>query len=257
MTSSDLQTYQLQLQQVEVALTADPDNQELLKLKEDLDQVIDLTKNLIAQQVNSEEPEPSSSSSSAAASSSSSQSTSASSSAASSSHGSRQHHQVDSLTPVKHWQVGEQCQALFNKDGLYYEAKIDEITTDGEVSLTFRHNGQQGVTSLGLLKVSKLGYTGSTTQASRKEQQDKQREYLKKKKAKKLERFKELEKQGERDKNRWKHFSNKAFGKKGFVKKSIFKTPENAGGRVGIGTCGKSGNDMTSFNVGNKHRRGT
>lgn len=59
----------------------------------------------------------------------------------------------DNLTPVKHWQVGEQCQALYEKDGLYYEASINEITTDGEVSVTFRHNKQQGVTSLGLLKV--------------------------------------------------------------------------------------------------------
>ncbi len=51
MTSSDLATYQLQFQQVEVALTADPDNAELLKLKEDLSQVIQLTKDLISQQV--------------------------------------------------------------------------------------------------------------------------------------------------------------------------------------------------------------
>ncbi len=51
MTSSDLATYQLQLQQVEVALTADPENGELLKLKEDLSQVIQLTKDLISQQV--------------------------------------------------------------------------------------------------------------------------------------------------------------------------------------------------------------
>ncbi len=51
MTSSDLATYQLQLQQVEVALTADPDNPELTKLKEDLEQVLQLTKDLISQQV--------------------------------------------------------------------------------------------------------------------------------------------------------------------------------------------------------------
>jgi len=40
MSSSDLSTYQLQLQQVEVALTTEPDNQELIKLKEDLEQVM-------------------------------------------------------------------------------------------------------------------------------------------------------------------------------------------------------------------------
>ena len=34
---------------------------------------------------------------------------------------------------------------------------------------------------------------------------------------------------------------------KGKVKKSIFATPENAGGRVGVGTCGVSGKSMTPF----------
>lgn len=38
-SQSDLATYELQLQQVEVALTTDPENSELLKLKEDLEQV--------------------------------------------------------------------------------------------------------------------------------------------------------------------------------------------------------------------------
>ena len=45
-------------------------------------------------------------------------------------------------------------------------------------------------------------------------------------------------------------------GKKGFVKKSIFKTPENSSGRVGVGTCGVGGQKMTDFKMtGNKFRR--
>ena len=44
-------------------------------------------------------------------------------------------------------------------------------------------------------------------------------------------------------------------GKKGFVKKSIFKTPENAKGRVGIGTCGAGGKDMTEFDIRTKHNK--
>lgn len=42
----DLQNYQLQLQQVEAALVTDPDNQELLKLKIDLNEVIELSLDL-------------------------------------------------------------------------------------------------------------------------------------------------------------------------------------------------------------------
>lgn len=249
MSSAELSTYQLQLQQVEVALTADPENGELQKLKEDLDQVIQLTRDLIDAQLGQ-----SGSSANASTSSVAAESSNASEEPSS---GSLSRRKLDNLTPVKHWQVGEQCQALWDKDGLYYEATINEITTDGEVSVTFRHNQQQGVTSLGLLKVSKLGFTGTSTSASRKEQIAKQREYLKKKKAKKIERFKQMEKEREDEKNKWKSFSSKAFGKKGFVKKSIFKTPENASGRVGIGTCGVSGAEMTKFNMAKGHRRGT
>ena len=36
----------------------------------------------------------------------------------------------------------------------------------------------------------------------------------------------------EKEKKQWQNFSSKAFGKKGFVKKSIFKTPESSDGKV-------------------------
>ena len=41
----------------------------------------------------------------------------------------------------------------------------------------------------------------------------------------------------EKEKHKWQNFSTKAFGKKGFVKKSIFKTPENAQVRVALTFC--------------------
>jgi len=154
-------------------------------------------------------------------------------------------------------QVGERCQAVFDHDGLYYEAVISEITTDGDVSVTFRHNGQTGVTHLGLLKISKQGFTGSTASVTRKENAAKERERLKKRKAKKAERWAQAEQEQERVKNQWKHFNSKSAGKKGVIKKSIFKTPENEGGRVGIGTCGVSGQEMTKFSFADKYRRGT
>ena len=76
-------------------------------------------------------------------------------------------------------------------------------------------------------------------------------EYLKAKKEKKKAKWAEIEKevdwsqqfcdtteffilpfQGEKEKGKWQNFSKKAFGKKGFVKKSIFKSPEEADGKV-------------------------
>ena len=137
----------------------------------------------------------------------------------------------------------------------YYEAIINEITTDGDVSVTFQGYGNTSVTSLGLLKAPALGFTASAASANRKEQIAKQREYMKKKKEKKKERFQKMETEREQEKTKWQNFSSKAFGKKGFVKKSIFKTPENATGRVGIGTCGVGGAEMTKFTSATKYNK--
>merc|ERR1712156_965836 len=50
MSGDDLNSYKLQMQQVDAALTSDPNNPELLTLKADLQQVIDLTEELITEQ---------------------------------------------------------------------------------------------------------------------------------------------------------------------------------------------------------------
>ena len=135
----------------------------------------------------------------------------------------------------------------------YYEATVKEITTDNEVMVTFDGYGNTGVTTLGLLKVSSMGFSSSAARENRREQKEKEKEYLRKKKEKKKERFQKMEKEREQEKNKWQNFSSKAFGKKGFVKKSIFKTPENASGRVGVGTCGVGGAEMTKFSGATKH----
>lgn len=84
------------------------------------------------------------------------------------------------------------------------------------------------------------------------------KEYLKKKKQKKQQRFKELEEERETDKNKWLNFTSKSTKKAGTSKiKSIFASPENVNGRVGIGTCGVSGNPMTKYSYGEKYRKGT
>ena len=110
MSEADLKSYNLQMQQVEAALTSDPGNQELLTLKTDLDQVIELTKQLIEQQSSVAQPQASSASVSkeAATSSGSIDSESSKKKVA------RPH---DHIKPIKHWQVGEQCQAIWSKDG--------------------------------------------------------------------------------------------------------------------------------------------
>lgn len=83
-----------------------------------------------------------------------------------------------------------------------------------------------------------------------------QREYLKKKKQKKQQRFKEIEAEREVEKNKWLAFSSKSLKKSGLKPKSIFASPDNVNGRVGIGTCGMSGKPMTEFSHGEKYRKG-
>ncbi|GBP08532.1 Survival of motor neuron-related-splicing factor 30, partial [Eumeta japonica] len=63
---------------------------------------------------------------------------------------------------------------------------------------------------------------------------DGEKEYLKKRNQKKLQRFRELEEEREQDKNKWLNFTTKNSKKHGMVIKSIFASPENVEGRVGI-----------------------
>lgn len=232
----DLQNYKLQLQQVEAALTTDPNNEELIKLKFDLKEVIKLTHDLIKSQHQEK----------------------------------RQANGMDAKDPIllavlaNKWKVGDQCMAPWSEDSKYYEATIDVINEDGIVNVTFNEYKNTDVTMLSQLKsISKRPASDWVDQKAKKMQANavavadpnKQREYLKKKKQRKLQRFKELEEERELEKNKWLAFTNKS-SKKGVIKKSIFATPENVNGRVGIGTCGVSGREMTKFSNGEKWRRG-
>merc|ERR1711970_1395461 len=231
MSESDLNTYKLQLQQVEAALTTDPDNEELNQLKTDLEEVLNLTLDLINAQLG--------------------QGTSASEDDAEAANKKEEPAkkksrwaEPDPILPVKPWQVGENCMAIYPADHMYYDAKIEEITTDGEVSVKFKGYKGSYVTTLGLLRLPSSGTTTVHATGSAKNKKE-------------LANYqRELKKEKKKEKNKWTSFSAKAFGKKGFVKKSIFKTPETAEGKVGVGTCGISGQKMTDFNTAAKYRKG-
>merc|ERR1712106_90320 len=249
MSETEMGTYKLQLQQVEAALITDPENDELNQLKGDLQQVITLTQDLINAQLGvkteaneDEELE-----------------------AALKDGGEKEKvkksrwAEPDPIIPVKPWQVGESCQAIYSGDNVYHDAKIEEITTDGEVSIKFKGFKGIHVSTLGLLRLPSKGTTTVHAAAStknKKQLENARREAQKEKKKKKLESMKEHEAEREKEKTKWTSFSAKAFGKKGFVKKSIFKTPETTEGKVGVGTCGISGKEMTEFSSGPKYVNG-
>lgn len=67
-----------------------------------------------------------------------------------------------------------------------------------------------------------------------------------------------MEEERETEKNKWLNFANKNIKKSESVMKgkSIFASPDNVNGRVGIGTCGVSGRPMTKYSYGEKWRKG-
>lgn len=92
--ADDLSNYKLQLQQVEVALLTDPENEELLKLKDDIFQLIQLQQDLIATQENEQRKyvEPSSSAGAERA-------------------AYYRDQKAKNSTPLKIWKVGDKCMA--------------------------------------------------------------------------------------------------------------------------------------------------
>ncbi|XP_054152472.1 survival of motor neuron-related-splicing factor 30-like [Oppia nitens] len=225
-SAANLRNYQIQLQQVESALQTDPDNNELNKLKDDLLEVIALTKQLMSSEGDSE------SNSSA----------------------------NNSVTDISHqFEAGDQCLAPLSEDGQFYEARVEDITSDGQCTVVFKHRKISEVCLVSLLKPigrkrSKLSTNTSSSTSFGDNRQKRhalndQKEYLKKKQQKKKERLKELEEEREKDKMKWQSFANKAYNKnmKGATKRSIFASPDSVSGRVGVGTCGLGGKPMTEF----------
>uniref|UniRef100_A0A3P8WFP7 Survival of motor neuron-related-splicing factor 30 n=1 Tax=Cynoglossus semilaevis TaxID=244447 RepID=A0A3P8WFP7_CYNSE len=200
-----LSSYKAQLQQVDVALSTDPENEDLQKLHKDLQEVIDLTKDLLASQ-------PSDSTSSKDG--------------------------TEAVPQKKSWKVGNRCMAVWSNDGQVYEAEIEEIDREnGTAAVTFIEYGNAEVIPLQNLRAAEEGKSSEDGKPkSKKEKMAEQREYKKKKAQKKVQRMKELEQEREDQKSKWQQFNNKAYSKnkKGQVKRSIFASPESVNGKVGV-----------------------
>ncbi|XP_014356129.2 survival of motor neuron-related-splicing factor 30 [Papilio machaon] len=237
--AEDLRNYKLQLQQVEAALLTDPENEELLKLKTDLEEVIELTQDLIKTQEGDIKVDIHSSSNNdnVAASPRSDDDEATFSSA------------------VSKWHVGEKCLAKWRADGMFYEALIEEISSD-TLKVKFDGYTTLEVVSINDVKPAGPGLKRPHSGDESKHGKGYNREYLKKKKQKKQQRFKQIEEERETDKNKWLSFHSKASKKPGVRTKSIFASPDNLSGRVGIGTCGISGKPMTEYTPGEKWKKG-
>lgn len=191
--ADDLQNYKLQLQQVsgfmviglnfgalltlqsifqvEAALLTDPENSELLKLKQDLEEVIELTRDLIKTQLSEQkkssyvEPSRSKPETSTATDAEPNQNTSNSNSPylASGSGATAADPYFDeieaallaaeqSVKATKIWKIGDKCQAKWTEDGNYYDATIDGISATGDVNVIFDAYQNRSSTTLTELK---------------------------------------------------------------------------------------------------------
>lgn len=217
----NLPAYKYQLEQVELALKAKPDDPELLKLKKDLDEVIQITAELLGCDPSTIDADdaPSSSYTETA---SSNYSSGASSSTTS------------GRTQVK-WKTGDRCLAPWDEDGKYYECTIDDVLDDGTCTIVFDgyESGQLSVVRQTKLKPfdrTRPDLNGMKSTVNRaktkRELEQRLRELKRRKQEKKAAKMKEFDEAHEKEKKRWTDFNSKLTSRtwKGVVSKSMPKT---------------------------------
>ncbi|OJT03046.1 Survival of motor neuron-related-splicing factor 30 [Trametes pubescens] len=234
MDKSDLETYQVQLSQVELALSADPENNELISLRSELKELIELTQAAIAQAEAAASSKAESSKKSAAATASSS----------------------------KVWSAGDDCLAKYSGDGQWYQARIASVGGSAEnrvFSIVFKGYNNTELVNAAQIKALPANYQGPTPAAANKRKlskaEEEDREKKKKKNEKKLEVKAAKAKEQQEKQHSWQKFAKKSEKKgihiAGVAGSSIFKTPENPLGRVGVTGSGKG---MTGVAPRTKHK---
>lgn len=295
----NIQTYRVQLQQVEAALVGDPGNEELSKLKTDLLDIIELTESLMGlssskpkyEEEAEEETRPVEERSKTfslyddvdeakpfeeqveerkTTESSSVPYTStmipnqaakplAPAKVAIIDEKERQYReQLQELKMLTvEWKPGDKCQALREDLNQYQEAEV-QAKGEGYLQIKFTAEGDiQNVLLTNIRKIKKRRW-GEPTPApvvkARREELDKDKK--KKKKIRKKNVAAEMETAKEEEKKNWLSFmkGNKTITKTA-AKKSIFASPDNFEGKIGIGTCGIGGKGMTEFKEQEKWKK--
>ncbi|KAI0080235.1 hypothetical protein K474DRAFT_1657936 [Panus rudis PR-1116 ss-1] len=225
----DLETYQVQLSQVETALELDPSNTELASLRSELKELIELTQNVIAQKE-------------AAASSSKSE------------------RKAATATTQKVWVAGDECLAKYSSDGQWYPARIASVggSTENRVySVVFKGYKSTELVNASQIKPIPPNYQPPVNSNKRKlsKQEEEEREKKKKKNEKKIEAKAAKAKEQQEKQQTWQKFAKKSEKKgihiAGVAGTSIFKTPDNPLGKVGVTGSGKG---MTEVAPRNKHK---
>ncbi|KAA1468229.1 hypothetical protein DENSPDRAFT_382507 [Dentipellis sp. KUC8613] len=234
MDKGDLETYQVQLSQVELALSADPDNAQLSDLRSELKELIELTQAAIAQN------EASSSSSTKA-----------------SEGGSRK---APAAAPAAQWAAGDECLVKY-EDGGWYPARINSVGGSAErrvYSIAFKGYNTTELVEASAMKALPANYVQHMPASSKRKlgkKEEEERDRKRKKNEKKLEVRAAKAKEQNQKQATWQKFAKKSEKKgvhiAGISGTSIFKTPDNPLGRVGVTGSGKG---MTEYAGKNKHK---
>lgn len=211
MDKGDLETYRVQLSQVEEVLVTDPDNAELVSLRSELKELIQLTEAAIAQ------------------------AEAASSSKADASRRSA------TATPARTWSAGDECLAKYSKDNAWYPARITSVGGSAEntvFSIAFKNYNTTELVKAADLKPIPSNYS-NTEQSSNKRKltkgEEEERERKKKRNEKKVEVRAAKAKEQTQKQASWQKFAKKSEKKgvhiAGISGTSIFKTPDNPTGR--------------------------
>lgn len=207
MDASELETFQVQLQQAEMALAADPTNKELITLCDELKSLIELTKEAIAQ------------------------------AEASKAEANRKAALLTASAPA--FGAGDEVLAKYSGDGAWYPARVTSVggSTENRVySVAFKgYNSTELLTAVAL-KPLPPSYDPKTS-AKRKMSKDEEdeREKKKKKNEKKMEIRAQKAQEQVAKQATWQKFTKKAERKgvniAGVSGRSIFKTPDNPHGK--------------------------
>jgi len=227
----NLPAYKYQLEQVELALKANAEDPELLKLKKDLEEVIQITAELLG-------CDPSILNSDDTGASSTYYNESASSSYSSASQSNNTTSSSSARGAIK-WRTGDRCLAPWNEDGKYYECTIDDVLDDGTCTIVFDGFESAPLTVVRVSKLKPFDRTRSDTNGiksaanrakTKRELEQRLRELKRRKKDKKVAKLKEFEEEREKDKKRWTDFNSKLTGRtwKGVVSKSMVKTDKRS-----------------------------
>ncbi|KAF8507099.1 hypothetical protein F5888DRAFT_70748 [Russula emetica] len=231
MDKESLETYQVQLSQVELALVADPDNAELASLRSELQELINLTTTLISQ----------------------------SESAASSSKPTDSSRKAITTQNTVTWSAGDECLAKYASDGGWYPARINSVAGSAEkrvYSIVFKSYNTTEQLEASSLKPLPSNYNHlPSAKRKAKEEEEEEKERKRKKNEKKLETRAAKAKEQLQKQASWKKFAKKSEKKgvhiAGMAGTSIFKTPDNPLGRVGVTGSGRG---MTDYQAKGKHK---